>query len=188
MKSIPASRFLVLLSALALMAGPLIAQEQPSTELKKTADGFAHEASNSKLAVPAGWEVVPPQVVGRSSFLGVRKPSDGIEVTFSWSSSGAVKFGDVVARELEILSTLYGREKIRRVPDTEAPMAGGKPGVKLLIDDGPNQNGKETGAVYLFAAGPDGKQWKVKVRATVPRMTTEDALKQVDQLVQKLQF
>ena len=190
------NRFLDLILMLVIMATlalPLAAQDQPAAGLTKTADGFTHEMSKSTFTLPAGWRVEPAQavVIGKVTTLGVRSgPPPGqsdpaIEVTISWSPL-VIKMQEAVTQENLQIGQIYGVEKVTKA---EAAMANDKPGYKIKIDNGPTRNGKETGVVYLFEAGPDEKnRWKIKVRSTVSKMAEAEHLKAVEALIQNIKW
>ena len=190
------SRFFSLCATLVMLAGmslPLVAQEQAAPGLKKTADGFVHELSKSTFTLPAGWRVEPaqPQVIGKITTLGVRSgPPPGqsdpaIEVTISWSPL-VIKMQEAVTQENLQVGQIYGVEKVTKA---EAAMSNDKPGYKIKIDNGPTRNGKETGVVYLFEAGPDEKnRWKIKVRSTVAKASEAEHLKAVEALIQNIKW
>jgi hypothetical protein len=180
------------IAVLVTFAIPVAAQD-PAPGLKKTADGFVHEMSKSTFTLPPGWRAEPaqPTVIGKMTTLGVRSgPPPGqsdpaIEVTISWSPL-VIKMQEAVAQENLQIGQIYGVEKVTKA---EAAMANDKPGYKIKIDNGPTRNGKETGIVYLFEAGPDEKnRWKIKVRSTVAKMAEAEHLKAVEALIQNIKW
>ncbi|MCS6977010.1 MAG: hypothetical protein NZM31_08410 [Gemmatales bacterium] len=210
------ARIATLLSFL-LLAASSAAQDQPKPEaagdLQPVENGkaFAHGPSVSRFIVPEGWEVLPPRAVGRTSYLIVRKgaknPGDmTIDVMLSWSPL-LVEMKDVidgVARrvpvpntdgqqqretygiEHDLLQMLYGKDKVGK-PD--AVTVNERPGFKVLLNSGPSLSDKEAGVVYIFETGPDERdRWKVKLRATFPKVYQDDALKIVDDLVKNLRW
>jgi hypothetical protein len=85
-----------------------------------------------------------------------------------------------------VIGQIYGVEKVTKA---EPAQANEKPGYKIKIDNGPTRNGKETGVVYLFEAGPDEKnRWKIKVRSTVAKMSEAEHLKAVEALIQNIKW
>jgi hypothetical protein len=81
---------------------------------------------------------------------------------------------------------LYGKDKVAK-PD--AVTVNERPGFKVLVDSGPSLNEKEAGVVYIFETGPDERErWKVKLRATFPKIYRDEALKIVDDLVKNLRW
>jgi hypothetical protein len=206
---------IAVLAALALTVGFVTAQEKVDAtgDLKATEDGkaYLHSPSRSQFVLPPGWEVVPAKVIGKSSFLAVRQgaknPGDPtIDVLVSWSPL-TVELKDVidgVARKVivpdtngkdqretfgiehDLLQMLYGKEKVAK-PD--AVTVNERPGFKVLVDNGPTLDDKESGVVYIFETGPDEKnRWKVKVRATMSKLHKADGLKTVDEVVKNLKW
>jgi hypothetical protein len=172
---------------------PLAAQEQPAPGLKKTPSGYSHEMSKSSFTVPQGWRVEPaePMVTGKTTLLSVRHgPPPGqsepaIEVTISWSPL-VIKFDDAVEQENLVIGQVYGVDKVTKA---EGIQVNEKPGRKITIDNGPTRNGKETGVIYLFEAGPDAaNRWKIKVRSTVAKQFKDEHLKMVEALIQNLKW
>lgn len=172
---------------------PLPAQEGPRLEeLKegKTLKGFKHVPSESQFLIPKGWDENPRvETSGQNSFLTLRQHKRGIEVVLSWSPL-RVKWGEgkdeAVGLEKSLLEMLYGADKIKGPAPAKS---GDKTGYQIHIDDGPARNGKEVGVVYFFETGPNEKErWKVKLRATVPRLPPDErakALKDVESLLEQ---
>jgi hypothetical protein len=93
---------------------------------------------------------------------------------------------DSFGLEHDLLQLLYGSDKVSK-PD--AVTVNEREGFKVLVDNGPTLNDKETGVVYVFDTGPDEKnRWKVKLRATLPKTNKEAGLKAVDELVKGLKW
>ena len=213
MKSI-ASRLLAVV-CLAGALGLASAQDKVDAtgELKASEDGkaFVHGPSRSQFVLPPTWEVILARPIGRSSFLGVRQgaknPGDPtIDVLISWSPL-TVELKDVidaVEREVivpntdgkekrktfgiehDLMQMLYGKEKVAK-PD--AVTVNERPGFKVLVDSGPTLDDKETGVVYIFETGPDEKnRWKVKLRATLPKLHKAEGLRTVDEIVKNLKW
>ncbi len=208
---------IALVILLSCVAGPLAAQDQQrpdaAGDLQPVENGkaFQHGPSQSRFLVLEGWEVLPPRAVGRTSYLivrrGAKNPGDmTIDVMLSWSPL-LVELKDVidgVARrvpvpntdgqqqretygiEHDLLQMLYGKDKVAK-PD--AVTVNERPGFKVLVDSGPSLNEKEAGVVYIFETGPDERErWKVKLRATFPKIYREEALRIVDDLVKNLRW
>lgn len=167
----------VLFSAVSLATFlPLAAQEkETASDLAKTDKGYEHKPSKSIFNLPKGWDgEIRTQTSGKNTFLTLRQQKRGIEVTFSWAPL-RVKMEEAVDLENKLLLMAYGADKIGK---PEPAKAGDKTGFKISIDDGPTQNMKEVGVVYLFETGPNEKErWKVKIRATVPRLPKDQAPK-----------
>ena len=183
----------VALALASIVLLPLAAQEQAAPGLKKTAQGYAHEQSKSTFAVPQGWRVEPSEPVrtGNTTLLSVRHgPPPGqadpaIEVTISWSPL-VIKMDEAVAQENLLIGQIYGVDKVTKA---EGFQVNEKPGHRIMIDNGPTRNGKETGVVYLFEAGPDAmNRWKIKVRSTVAKQFKNEHLKLVEALIQNLKW
>jgi hypothetical protein len=170
----------------ALFSGPRVAaQEVAASDLEKIAGGYEHKPSRSQFRLPKGWEDVRTETTNRNSFLSLRQRQRGIEVTVSWSPL-RVKIDEAVDLEHKLLSMLYGADKVSK---PETAKTGDKIGFKIRIDDGPTQNGREVGVVYLFETGPtDKERWKVTLRGTVPRLPQEasmQALQEVEALLEQ---
>ena len=204
------------LFAVGLLAGspPLGAQDAPAAgDLVRVEDGkaYEHRPSRSRFLLPAGWEVLPPKAIARTSYLvvrqGARNPGDlTVDLVISWSPL-TVELKDVIdavprqvsvpntdgksqrqtyGLEHDLLQMLYGQDKVGR-PD--AITVNERPGFKVLIDSGPSLNDKEAGVVYIFETGPDERErWKVKLRATFPKYHREEALRLVEELVRNLRW
>ncbi len=204
------------LLGLALSLGPdfLHAQEPPPPVLKRSEDGktFTHEVSKTQFALPQGWTLVlprdkdgkelPPEVVGQSTFLNLRRPITvkqgetelvGVaDVTISWSPlPEKFEFAKAIELEKTLLVMQYGKDKEGKdkVEGPKQIMEAGKTWYELLIHDGPTRNDKEKGVVYLIEAG-DGKmnRWKIKVRGTVSKLVEAEALKAVKDLLASFKF
>jgi hypothetical protein len=210
-------RYLAIWVAVLAALGPInLASAQDKADatgnLKPTEDGkaYVHEPSRSQFVLPPGWEVIPAKAIGKSSFLAIRQgaknPGDPtIDILISWSPL-TVEFSDVidgVARKVtipnsdgkqrdtygiehDLLQMLYSPEKVGK---PEAITVNERPGFKVLVDNGPTLDDKESGVVYLFETGPDEQnRWKVKVRATMPKLHKAEGLKAVDEVVKNLRW
>lgn len=180
----------IVIPLLLVVATAPLAWSQTAGDLQKTpeGDGFLHEPSQSKFIVPPGWEVVAPRQDGKTSFLGVRQGAKNLEVTLSWSPLTVKMDGPdgAVDLQLKLLNTLYGQDKVGK-PDNIT--VNERPGVKIIVDNGPTLNDKEAGVVYLFEQVVDEKsRWKVKVRSTFPKVNKEESLKILDELVKNLRW
>lgn len=190
--------FLSVVAALVALL-PLAAQEQPAAGLKKNGNSYEHEASKTTFTLPASWQELKFETLATNSLLTVRQSEPGIEVTASWSPLGGVPWDDVVSLEPktipiagsektrmshglehDLLQMAYGVEAVGKPEKTNA---GGREGVRILVKDGPTQNGKEAGAVYLVELGAGDSRWKLKLRATFPKTAQEASLKKVEELV-----
>jgi hypothetical protein len=172
------------LVAAAYLVGLTAAQDAPTNEVRKQGDVYVHDGSKSRFTAPKGWEVTRTYVVGNTAFLTLRRPMEGVEAEISWSPLLG-KMEEAVEIEVDQLGKIYGKDKVTR---RDAITVQNKPVFVIAVDDGPSFNGKETGVVYLFEAGPDEKsRWKVKLRATVQKKNP-DGLKQVGDLMQNFQW
>ncbi len=183
--------------ALLLIATAINAQDKPASGLTKSADGsaFTHAASKSSFAAPKGWEVVPPQTIGKTSFVGLRRNKLGdnsyaTEVAVSWSpleigTDDATALDQAQMLEHQELTMRYGSDKVGK---PESATAGDKGGFKITVDDGPTRNGKEAGVSYIFVTGPNDNRWKIKLRATVRKLTQEESLKEVAELLKSFKW
>ncbi len=150
---------------------------------------YIHKDSKSAVRVPAGWDVVAPYRLRKttlSTVLGLEKPDQHMSVTVIWSPLGNRPFSDIIRAaadenlgdEYALLQTVYGKGKVGR-PKTFA--VGPYTVFEVLLDDGPDKG--NAGSVYLFEAGKGDNRWKVKVRAVYPQLNHEEYMKQVVELM-----
>ena len=150
---------------------------------------FVHKESKTNLKVPAGWTILPPYRLRKtttSSVLGIEKENPRIAMTIVWSHMNNRPWTDVIrategddlGEEYSILTTVYGKAKVSR-PTTYK--VGPITVFKVLVDDGPDK--VYAGALYLFEAGTGDQRWKVKIRANFPQMGREEYIKQVEEVV-----
>ncbi len=191
-------RFFALTGVL-LVVTALSAQDKPASGLTKSdAQGgstFTHAGSKSSFTVPKAWQLVPAQTIGQTSLVGLRRNKLGdnsydTEVMVSWSPLG---IGNDDADALDRAQTLehqeltmrYGADKVGK---PESATASDKGGFRITVDDGPTRNGKESGVSYIFVTGPNDNRWKIKLRATVRKLTQDESLKEVAELLKNFKW
>jgi hypothetical protein len=171
--------------ALAILCSLILAGLASAQDVKKGSDGvYAHDRSKSGFQVPKDWKAEPaaPHQAGATSSLHLRRKGPDAEALVSWSPLN-VKIEEAAAAEAALMAGIFGQAKAGK---PEPVTAGDRAGFKITVDDGPSRNGKEAGVIYLFESGPDEKnRWKVKLRATFPKMTQAESAKAVEELLLK---
>jgi len=157
---------------------------------------FIHKDSKTVFKAPTSpWTVIAPYRLRKSTsstVLGLEKwegDKPQITMTVVWSPNGDKPFTDIInsegdnlGEEHATLATVYGRGKVG-LPS--AFKVGSFTVFKVLIDDGPDRDGRFAGAMYLFESGPADKRWKVKIRAIYPALNREEYMKQVEEVIKQ---
>jgi hypothetical protein len=152
---------------------------------------FIHRDAKTAVKVPDGWTIIAPYRLRKSSassVLGLEKENPRVAATIIWSPLGSRPWSDVIraaedenlGEEYAILTVVYGKQKVSRPTTIKV---GEFTVYKILLDAGPNNEGKSAGAVYLFEAGGGANRWKVKVRAVFPQLNREEYVKQIEELI-----
>ena len=182
---------LALVPALVALAFAAAFAQEPVVGLEKTAQALKHTPSKTEFALPAKWTVLPPQALsGGGVSVGLKRDDPAIEVTLYWASL-AGPLDDFVRLKPDPKTKSYGREHEAlkllyedKVGKPEQIKVGERSIFRILIDDGPLRDGKLAGVLYLFEAGPDAKnRWRIKMRATYPKMKQEEHQKVVEALL-----
>lgn len=159
---------------------------------------YVHEASKVVIRVPKDWRIHVPYRLRKSTTssilgleMGKEKDNPHLAVTILWSPLGARPFSDFIrasdeenlGEEYAMLLTVYGKSKISRPTTVKL---GAFTFYKITIDDGPDREGNNVGAEYLFEAGSGENRWKVKIRAVYPQLNREEYMRQVEELISNL--
>jgi hypothetical protein len=177
-------RYILITLSLAFCCTLLAAQ--PPAGLTREGDTFRHEASKSSLKVSKDWEVVDTKGTVRQPHVALRKAFGGTDVMVTWTKLQDIKFDEAVELELNQLIQSYGKDKVAK----KEPITIDNKSVSVIeLTEGPDRNGKQIGAIYLFDAGPDAKdRWKVKLRAIVNKTSQTEGLKAVSDLLRQFQW
>jgi hypothetical protein len=154
---------------------------------------FIHRDAKTAVKIPDGWTIIAPYRLRKSSassVLGVEKENPRVATTIIWSPLGSRPWSDVIraaedenlGEEFAILTLIYGKSKVSRPTTIKV---GEFTVYKVLVDAGPNNEGKSAGAVYLFETGAGANRWKVKVRAVFPQLNRQEYVKQIEELIEQ---
>lgn len=152
---------------------------------------FIHKDSKTALKIPPGWTIISPYRLRKttaSTVLGMEKENPLVSTTVIWSPVGKKPYTDFIRPssqahiidEYELLLTVYGKNKVSK-PTTM--LVGPFTVHKILVDDGPDREGRYAGAVYLFESGPNDNRWCVKIRTIYPALNREVYVKQVEEVI-----
>ena len=153
---------------------------------------YIHKEAKVALKVPDDWHVIAPYRLRKSTtstVLGLERNDPRVVITVIWSPLGNRPFSDIIrtADELDDLGdeyatliAVYGKGKVGR-PTSYKSNAFSI--YKILVDDGPEKEGRNAGALYLFETGSGENKWKVKIRAVYPQLNREEYIKQVEDVI-----
>jgi len=155
---------------------------------------FVHYESKTGLKVPLGWNIINPYRLRKttlSTVMGLEKENPMQAITIVWSPIGNRPFSDFIraaadeqlGEEYALLQTVYGKTKVGRPTTINV---GPYQVYKILIEDGPDRDGRFAGAVYLFEAGTGENRWRVKIRAVYPATNREKYIKEVEDVINTL--
>ncbi len=152
---------------------------------------FIHKDSKTAFTVPTDWTIIAPYRLRKTTattVLSLDKEKPRVTVTVVWSPIGNRPFSDYIRAssdadlgdEYATLVSVYGKAKVG--PPTTMKV-GPYTVFKVLIDDGPDQDGGYAGGMYLFEAGSGDNRWRVKIRAVYPLLNRGEYIRQVEEVV-----
>ncbi|MCE9533133.1 MAG: hypothetical protein K8T89_18700 [Planctomycetes bacterium] len=189
------SKWRIALSAAAILFSfTLLGRAADDAGLEGLPNGtYIHKDSKTALKVPVDWKIIAPYRLRRttsSSILGLEKADPRVNITIVWSRISNWPFREVtptgenasLADAQATLVTVYSKEKVGQ----PSVMKVGTFNVfKILIDDGPDRDGRYAGAFYLFETGTGDDRWKVRIRADFPALNREEYIKQVEDVIKQ---
>ena len=154
---------------------------------------YVHRESKSYVRIPPGWVITEPyrlRPTNPTSVIILNRDEPKVSASILWSPLGKKNWKDVIradadddlGEEYSILTLVYGKGKVSRPTTLDL---GTNHVYKVMIEDGPDRDGKTAGALYLFEAGQGENRWKVKIRANFPNINREEYTKTIEDMIKQ---